>query len=101
MNNFNFMRKTFSSLNIIPHIRSVVNIERQDFYPFMHPVVKNYLPKLKSKTSTYAKVFPKDITNFLSEQEKHFQNLENIEVSFYLNIGYFCRSIKRRQIIIN
>lgn len=89
-----FLNKKFSSLNLIPNIKSVVNIEREDFYPFLHPLVKNYLPQLKKKSSTYAKVYPKDIIQFLQDQEKQFENLDNIEVIYFITqSGYLCREI--------
>jgi hypothetical protein len=70
---------------VIPKLKSVVNIERSDFYPFLHPVVKGYLPSLKESASSYAKVFPKDIDEFLKKQEMEFMYKHNIDV---LNFSY-------------
>jgi hypothetical protein len=68
---------------LIPKLKSVVNIERHDFYPFLHPIVKGYLPCLKQSAGSYAKIYPKDIEEFLKKQEMEFQNKHNIDVYLY------------------
>jgi hypothetical protein len=77
--NKNLLKRKFTSL--FPHIKSVINIEREDFYPFLHPIVKDYLPTLRQNSSSYAKVFPKDILKFLEGQPNQFKEGENIEVN--------------------
>ena len=76
-----------SATNPISQLRSVVNIEREDFYPFLHPVMQNYLPNLKKKSSSYAIVYPKDITNFLNKQEEQFNDTENNDLFSNINIS--------------
>jgi len=75
--------KQFSSKIQIPALKSVVNIEREDFYPFFHPVIKTYLHKFKSKkSSSYAIVYPKDISDFLKNQKENIDFINTIEVIF-------------------
>jgi hypothetical protein len=76
------VRKSFTSSNniLFPQIKSVINLEREDFYPFLHPIVKGYLPTLRQNSSSYAKVFPKDVNKFLETQAEQFKKDENIEV---------------------
>ncbi len=83
------VRKSFTSSNTIlfPQIKSVINVEREDFYPFLHPIVKSYLHSLRQNSSSYAKVFPKDLNKFLETQAEQFKKEENIEVfKFILKI---------------
>ena len=73
-----------SSQSPLSNIKSVFNIERDDYYPFLHPVVGDYLPLLSSSTSTSVIVLPKDLDEFLNKQKEELKDSKNIEVCFLL-----------------
>lgn len=83
----NICKRLFTSNNIsqpLPKIRSVLNVDREDYYPFLHPIVQGYLPTFKKSQSSYAIVYPKDISDFLKKQEDLLRYTTNIEVSYIL-----------------
>ena len=65
---------------LLNSIKSVYNIEREDFYPFLHPVVSDYLPLISSSTSTSVIAYPKDLKEFLEKQKEELRDSNSIEV---------------------
>lgn len=61
-------------------MRSVFNIDKDDFFPFINQSIVSIIGKIEQGNSSYAVVYPNQIAEYLKNQEKEYNTQDNIEV---------------------
>jgi hypothetical protein len=61
-------------------IRSVINIDKENYIPFVNEKIMSDTKYLKSSSSNYVTIYPKQISEFLLNQGENFKFNPNSEV---------------------